>query len=216
VSQFLISLFSCIDTNIDGLARWCSGQESSCQYRRHGFHPWVGKISWRRKWQPTPVFLLRKSHGQRSLVDCSAWGCKRVGHNLPTEQQQQIQIYRYMYLSVYIENIYLLVLFLWRTQTIHWINSTPFFHRICGQGGLYLSFTYISLILHNWDTMSLCYAMLSHFSRVRLCVTPETAAHQASPFLGFSRQEHWSGLPFPSPMHESEKRKWSRSVVSDS
>ena len=41
------------------------------------------------------------------------------------------------------------------------------------------------------------------------------AAHQAPLSLGFSRQEHWSGLPFPSPMHESEKRKWSRSVVSD-
>jgi len=41
------------------------------------------------------------------------------------------------------------------------------------------------------------------------------AAYQAPPSLGFSRQEHWSGLPFPSPMHESKKRKWSRSVVSD-
>ena len=41
------------------------------------------------------------------------------------------------------------------------------------------------------------------------------AAHQAPPSLGFSRQEHWSGLPFPSPVHESEKWKWSRSVVSD-
>ena len=51
----------------------------------------------------------------------------------------------------------------------------------------------------------LCYAMLSHFSRVRLCATPQTAAHQAPPSLGFSRPEHWSGLPFPSPMHESEK-----------
>ena len=39
------------------------------------------------------------------------------------------------------------------------------------------------------------------------------AAHQAPPSLGFSRQEHWSGLPFPSPMHESEKWKWSRSVM---
>ena len=47
--------------------------------------------------------------------------------------------------------------------------------------------------------------LLSHFSRVRLCATPETAAHQAPPSLGFSRQEHWNGLPFPSPMHESEK-----------
>ena len=55
--------------------------------------------------------------------------------------------------------------------------------------------------------------LLSHFSHVRLCATPETAAHQAPPSLGFSRQEHWSGLPFPSPMHESEKWKWSRSVV---
>ena len=58
--------------------------------------------------------------------------------------------------------------------------------------------------------------LLSHFSRVRLCVIPQTAAHQAPPSLGFSRQEHWSGLPFPSPMHESEKSKSSRSVVSDS
>ena len=47
--------------------------------------------------------------------------------------------------------------------------------------------------------------LLSHFSRVRLCATPETAAYQASQCLGFSRQEHWSGLPFPSPVHESEK-----------
>ena len=48
-------------------------------------------------------------------------------------------------------------------------------------------------------------AAASHFSRVRLCATPEMAAHQAPLSLGFSRQEHWSGLPFPSPMHETEK-----------
>ena len=58
--------------------------------------------------------------------------------------------------------------------------------------------------------------LLSRFSRVRLCATPETAAHQAPPSLGLSRQEHWSGLPFPSPVHQSEKWKWRRSVVSDS
>ena len=44
--------------------------------------------------------------------------------------------------------------------------------------------------------------LLSCFSRVQLCATPETAANQAPPSLGFSRQEHWSGLPFPSPMME--------------
>ena len=47
--------------------------------------------------------------------------------------------------------------------------------------------------------------LLSRFSRVRLCATPQTAAHQAPPSLGFSRQEHWNGLPFPSPMHQSGK-----------
>ena len=47
--------------------------------------------------------------------------------------------------------------------------------------------------------------LLSRFSRVQLCATPETAAHQAPPSLGFSREEYWSGLPFPSPTHESEK-----------
>ena len=62
---------------------------------------------------------------------------------------------------------------------------------------------------------SLFMLLLSHFSRVRLCATPEMAAHQAPQSLGFSRQEHWSGLPFPSPMHESEKWKGSHSVVSD-
>ena len=47
--------------------------------------------------------------------------------------------------------------------------------------------------------------LLSLFTRVRLCVTSETAAHQAPLALRFSRQEHWSELPFPSPMHESEE-----------
>ena len=47
--------------------------------------------------------------------------------------------------------------------------------------------------------------LLSRFSCVRLCATPQTAAHQAPPSLGFSRQEHWSGLSCPSPMCESEK-----------
>ena len=71
-------------------------------------------------------------------------------------------------------------------------------------------------ILKSSSLWGLLLLLLSHFSRVRLCATPETAAHQAPPSLGFSRQEHWSGLPFPSPMHEKEKWKWSRSVVSDS
>ena len=54
------------------------------------------------------------------------------------------------------------------------------------------------------------------FSHVRLLATPWTAAYQGPPLAGFSRREYWSGVPFPSLMHESEKRKWSCSVVSDS
>ena len=54
------------------------------QYRRCSFDPWIGKILWRRKWQPTPVFLPGKSHGQRSLGGYSPWGCKKVRHDSAT------------------------------------------------------------------------------------------------------------------------------------
>ena len=45
-------------------------------FKRHRFNPWVGKIPWRREWQPIPVFLPGKYYGQMSLVDYSPWGCK--------------------------------------------------------------------------------------------------------------------------------------------
>ena len=48
------------------------------EMQRCGFDPWVGKISWNRKWQPIPVFLPGKSHGQRSLVGISPWDCKQL------------------------------------------------------------------------------------------------------------------------------------------
>ena len=58
-----------------------SGKEPACQsrrHKRHGFDPWVGKIPWRRKWQPAPVFLSEKSNGQRSLVGYSPWVCTEL------------------------------------------------------------------------------------------------------------------------------------------
>ena len=51
-------------------------------------------------------------------------------------------------------------------------------------------------------TKKLLLLLLNRFSRVQLCATPQTAAQQAPPSLGFSRQEYWSGLPFPSPTKE--------------
>ena len=59
------------------LSWWLSGKESTCQWRWPRFDPWVRKIPWRRKWQPTPVFLPGKSHGQRDLEGCSPWGLKK-------------------------------------------------------------------------------------------------------------------------------------------
>ena len=64
-----------------GLPRWLSGKESGCQCSRHKrcrYNPWVGKIPWKRKWQPTPVFLPGEFHGQRSQVGCSPWGHKEL------------------------------------------------------------------------------------------------------------------------------------------
>ena len=73
---------------------WLSGKESPCQQcRRRGFDSWVRKISWRRKCEPTPVFLPGKSYGQRSLAGFredgySSWDSKRAGHDSVTKQQQ--------------------------------------------------------------------------------------------------------------------------------
>ena len=82
--NFFLNLF---DLSFPGGA---SGRECTCQCRRqkrHGFHLWVGKIPWRRAWQPTKVFLPGKSHGQRNLVGYSPWGHKSVGQDLATKQQ---------------------------------------------------------------------------------------------------------------------------------
>ena len=62
-----------------GLPKWLNSKEPAFQRRRHkrlGFNSWVRKMPWRRKWQPTPVFLPGKCHGQRSLVGYSPWGHK--------------------------------------------------------------------------------------------------------------------------------------------
>jgi len=68
---------------------WLTGiKKSACQCRRGRFNPWVGNILWRRKWQPTSVFLPGKLHEQRSLVGYSPWDHKRVRYDLETRQQQ--------------------------------------------------------------------------------------------------------------------------------
>ena len=59
-----------------GLPWWLRRYSVCLQCGKPGFNPWAGKIPWRRKWQSTPVLLPGKSHGQRSLVGYSPWGCR--------------------------------------------------------------------------------------------------------------------------------------------
>ena len=77
-----------LPTCTSGFPWWLSSKERACQCRRRGLDPWVRKIPWRRKWQPTPLFLCGKSHAQRALEGYSPWDRKRVRHNLATKQQR--------------------------------------------------------------------------------------------------------------------------------
>ena len=74
-----------------------------------GLIPWVRKIPWRRKWQPTPIILPGESHGQRNLVGYNPSGRERVKHDLATKQQQPRENHnskRYMHSNVYCSTIY--------------------------------------------------------------------------------------------------------------
>ena len=74
VLLLLLFTFSNNGTEYTRISKWLNGRESSCQCRRLGFNPGIGKILWRRKQQPTPVFLPEKSHGQRSQAGYTPWG----------------------------------------------------------------------------------------------------------------------------------------------
>ena len=68
----------CNNWDFNGFPWWFRGESICLQCRRPRFNPWVRKILWRRKWQPTPVLLPGKSQGRRSLVGYSPWGHKEV------------------------------------------------------------------------------------------------------------------------------------------
>ena len=85
----------------NGLPWQLSGNKPTSQCRRHRFDPWGEKILWRRKQQPTPIFLPGKYHAQRRLADCSPWGPRKVERNLATEQEHNKCrcFYRFMAVS---------------------------------------------------------------------------------------------------------------------
>ena len=76
-----------------------SGKESTCQCRRCGFSPWVGKIPWRRAWKPTPVFLPRES--PRRLAGCGPWSRKEsdVTERLSTHTHKSLSMFLQNHLS---------------------------------------------------------------------------------------------------------------------
>ena len=76
-----------------GFPSGASGKEPTCQCKRHGFDPWVRKTPWRRVQKPTPLILLGKSSGQRSLAGYSPWGRKR-GNKTEAAEQARTPLHR--------------------------------------------------------------------------------------------------------------------------
>ena len=85
-------------------SRWLNGR-SFCQCGRRGFNPWVGKILWRRKWQPTPAFLPGKLHGQRGAWRVTVHGSPKIGHDWVTEHTRLVYSAQKTYFPVWPENI---------------------------------------------------------------------------------------------------------------
>ena len=84
----------------EGLPWWLRWLSICLQGRRSGFNPWVGKIPWRRKWQPIPVLLPGKSHGQRILIGPSSWGLKEL------DMTERLHFHFYTYWNCYINLFY--------------------------------------------------------------------------------------------------------------
>ena len=142
---------------------------------------WVGKIPWRRKWQPTPIFLPRESHVQRSL-ELQSRGSQRVGHNWAT-------------------NTHTYNLCLSQKSRLIFVASKSFFlliglYILWGQGTVfYASFSSTQYLTEIFaDFVSIC--MLS---RVWFFVSLWNVAHQAPLSRRFSRQKYRSRLPFLPP-----------------
>ena len=139
-----------------------SGKESSYQCEGCRFNPWVGKIPWRMKWEPTPGFLPGNSHGQRSLTGYSSWGCKQPDMT-------------------------------WWLNNNHGCAQQPAYSALEGwTRNFLLAFRRALCCFHQQLESKV---KVKSLSRVRFFATPWTVAYQVPPSMGFSKQEHWSGLP---------------------
>ena len=137
------------------------------------------EVPWRRKWQSTPVLLPGKSHGQRSL---QSMGSKRVRHYWA--------IFTIIHHKLEAKSLQ------WCPTLCDPIDGSP---RGSPVPGILQERTleWVAISFSNAWKWKVKVKSLSH---VRLLATPSTAAHQAPPSMGFSRQEYWSGVPLPSPI----------------
>ena len=155
------------------------------------FNEYSGLISFRIDWldllavQGTLKSLLQHHSSKASILWCSAFFIVQLSHPYMTTGKTLALTRR-----TYVGNVTSLFFNMLSRLVIAFLSRTKYL--------------LISWLQSPSAVILLLLLLLSHFSRIRLCVTPETAAHQAPLSLGFSRQEHWSGLPFPPPMHESE------------
>ena len=209
-----------------------SGRESACQCRRHkrrGFDPWIRKILWKRKWQPTSVFLPGESHGHRSLAGYSPWGRKWVNvtmrlNNNKCHIKPQHSLFRQL-LPGYQD----IKSWKWSRSVLSnslWTNGLQPTRLLCpwdfpGKStrvGCYFLLQELSAydyreiwlikLSAKWEALlSNCTEMLGlngHQAIPCLCVSqlsgiPWTVARQAPLSMGSPRQEYWRGLPFPPP-----------------
>ena len=126
-------------------SRWHSGKEFACEYRRHkrcGFDPWVGKISRRRKWQSSPVLLLGKFHGQRSLAGHSPWGCKESD----TTEGLTLSFTIYMH-YIYVHTHIYILFFIFFSIMLLWDSECSFLFYIHSRTLLFTYFIYCSVYL---------------------------------------------------------------------
>ena len=194
-----------------------NGKDPACQCRRLrkcGFDPWVRMIPWRRARQPAPVFLPGESHGQKSLAGDSPWGHKEsdTAERLNTAAARVFMRVYIFFSGIFSEGQtscssilkYSHVSFI-RTRTFSYVIIVHLSIRKLSSGAtllynLHLTLRFQELSQHMLFRSSflgilLCYSL----SHVWLFSTPWIVTSQVSLSMGFSRQEYWSGLPFPSP-----------------
>ena len=132
------------------------------QCRRPGFNPWVGKIPWRKKWLPTPVFLPGECHGQRSLEGYSAWDCKESDM---TEQLTHTHIITYVHYYGIIQIIFSALNIHCASPVYPSLHPTP---GIQGSVGCFHSSAF-SRTLCRWNhTLSDVFRLASFISKMHL------------------------------------------------